>query len=69
MSQENNAPQPPKRTVLIGCIVLAISQFTDDELEAIERYCHNYHHFYQKPGKKYIITDITVEPIKAKNDH
>lgn len=64
MNQEQNTSQVPKRTILIGCIVIAISQFTNDELEAIEHYCHNYHHAYQKPGKKHIITDITIEPMK-----
>ncbi len=53
-----------KRAVLIGNIMIALSKFEIEELEAIERYCSNYHQAYQKPGKNHIITEITIDPMK-----
>lgn len=64
MNQEQNVPEPSRETVLRCNIMIAIHNFKLEELEAIERYCSNYHHAYQKPGKKYIITEITIEPMK-----
>ena len=64
MSQERNTPLPTRRVVLVGSIVDALSKMVIEELGAVERYCSNYHHTYQKPGKNYIITEITIEPWK-----
>ena len=55
------APTMTGRTVLIADIIDTFRGLEVEELEAIEKYCHNYHRLYQKSGKKHIITEITIE--------
>ena len=66
--EEYLAPPLTERTAIISDIMDAFRDLEVEELEAIEKYCHNYHHLYQKRGKKYIITEITLEPMKSKDE-
>ncbi len=66
MNQEQLAPILIDRKILIAAIIDTFKELEVEELEAIECYCHNYHHVYQKAGKNYIVTEITIEPMKER---
>ncbi len=58
MKREQLAPTLNDRTVLIADIIDFFAELEVEELEAVEKYCHNYHHAYQNLPKKHIITEI-----------
>ncbi len=60
MKPEQLAPTLNDRTVLIADIIDGFAELEVEELEAIEKYCHNYHRAYQESDKSCITTEITV---------
>ena len=61
MSGNSQMPVLSKRLGLMVDILDKVMEFTIEEVEAINRYCADYHEVYKRKGKKTIVTEITME--------
>ena len=56
----SGAPILNAHSIAITDILDMLNDYDMEELEAIEKYCHNYHSAYEMKPKS-IVTEITVE--------